>query len=135
MNAMLLALAAYLTGHWSCVSGSQSYTTDWAAVTNTHWVRGINTAVVNGATSTSEDMETYDDARGVWRIVDMESNGAMSVLEGQSSDPKHVSTQSTYPDASQRVRYDVVSHDEYTLTFDFIINGKPSHWVDDCKRE
>jgi len=134
MHLPILTLAAFLSGHWSCVSGSQTYTADWSLVPHTEWLRGINTAVLAGGTSTSEDMQTYDAARGVWRIVDMEPDGAMSVLEGRSNDVNHIATVSTYPDATQRVRYDRISEREYTLTFDFTIAGKPSHWIDDCTR-
>jgi hypothetical protein len=98
------------------------------------WLRGMNRSSVHGTRSSSEDMQTYDAHRGLWRIVDMEPDGSISVLEGRSSDPDHIVTASVYPDASQRVRYDRVSKNRYTLTFDFVINGKNEHWVDACSR-
>jgi hypothetical protein len=134
MDSMILALAAYLSGHWSCTSGSQTYTTDWSTVAGTQWLRGTNRSSAHGVSSQSEDMQTYDAARHLWRIVDMEPDGSMSVLEGESSDSDHIATASVYPDASQRVRYDKVSSDRYTLTFDFVIKGKSQHWVDTCSR-
>ena len=128
-------LAASMTGHWTCSSrmGTKvtSYTADWALVPNTKWIRGTNRT----ASSTSEDMETYDAASKQWRIVDMEPNGSMSVLVGTAAQMGHVATRSVYPDASQYVRYDRVSSHAYTLTFDFLIAGKHARWVDICNAD
>jgi len=134
MHSLILALAAYLSGHWSCASGAQTYTSDWSMVTGSQWIRGINRSMSHGKNYTSVDMQTYDPARKVWQIVDMEPSGSMSVLEGRSSEGNHFATASVYPDASQRVRFDKVSKDQYTLTFDFILNGKHQHWIDTCSR-
>jgi len=127
------ALAATMTGRWNCKSGAQTYTTTWTLLPNSSWIRGINVSQTRTGTSMSEDMETYDAAHNLWRIVDMEPNGNMSVLAGSGSNG-HVSTQSVYPDTTQHVRYDRVSSRRYTLTFDFIIAGKHSRWVDTCDR-
>ncbi|HEY9086161.1 MAG TPA: hypothetical protein VIN40_09565 [Candidatus Tyrphobacter sp.] len=132
-NPTFAQLASTMTGHWRCSSGSQTYTTDWTVLPNAQWIRGVNRSRTHGVTSLSEDMETYDALHRVWRIVDMEPNGSMSVLVG-SGPAGHVSTQSVYPDASQRVRYDRVSNRRYTLTFDFLIKSKHSRWVDICSR-
>jgi hypothetical protein len=134
MPAMLLALAAYLSGHWSCLSGSQAYTVNWALVPHTTWLRAVNASSVRGVSSTSEDMETYDPARRVWRIVDMEPNGTMSVVIGSSSNVSHIATRSVYPDATQYVRFDRLSRTRYVLAFDFLIAGKHARWVDTCSR-
>jgi hypothetical protein len=127
-------LAAPMTGHWSCSSGTgpnaSIYTADWALVPNAHWIRGINRT----ASSTSEDMETYNATTKQWRIVDMEPDGTISVLVGTATQIGHVATRSVFPDTSQYVRYDRVSSNAYTLTFDFLIKGKHARWVDTCKR-
>jgi len=135
MQSMIFALAAYLAGHWSCTSGPQTYTTDWNVVSGTQWLRGTSKSSAHGVNSQSEDMQTYDAAHHRWRIVDMEPSGSMSVLEGGSTDIGHIATASVYPDASQHVRYDKISNNRYTLTFDFVIKGKSRHWVDTCSRE
>jgi hypothetical protein len=132
-NPSFAELAATMTGHWTCSSGAQTYTTDWAVLPNAQWIRGINRSRTRTAASMSEDMETYDAAHQVWRIVDMEPNGSMSVLVGSGS-VGHISTQSVYPDASQHVRYDRISNRRYTLTFDFVTKGKHSRWIDTCNR-
>lgn len=132
-NPSFAALAATMTGRWNCSSGAQTYTTQWTVLPNTSWIRGVNVSRTPAGTSMSEDMETYDAAHHLWRIVDMEPNGSMSVLVGAGSNG-HVSTQSVYPDATQHVRYDRISSRRYTLTFDFIIAGKHSRWTDTCAR-
>ena len=123
-----------MVGHWSCSSTTAgkttTYTTDFAVVPNSKWIRGINRT----STSTSEDMETYDPATRQWKIIDMEPSGSSSVLIGTTAQIGHVAVRSVYPDASQYVRYDRVSSDAYTLTFDFLIKGKHGRWVDTCRR-
>jgi len=127
-------LAATMVGHWSCSSTTAgkttTYTTDFAVVPNSKWIRGINRT----PTSTSEDMETYDPATRQWKIIDMEPNGSSSVLIGTTAQIGHVAVRSVYPDATQYVRYDRVSDDAYTLTFDFLIKGKHVRWLDTCRR-
>ncbi len=132
-NSSFTALAATMTGRWNCSSGAQTYTADWTVLPNTLWIRGVNVSRTRTGTSMSEDMETYDAARHLWRIVDMEPNGSMSVLVGSGTNG-HVSTHSVYPDATQHVRYDRISSRRYTLTFDFVIAGKHSRWIDTCDR-
>ena len=132
-NPTFAALAAAITGHWVCVSGAQTYTADWVVLPNTVWIRAINTSRSHTATSMSEDMETYEAAHRIWRIVDMEPNGSMSVLVG-SGTVGHISMHSVYPDGSQHVRYDRVSNRRYTLTFDFLAKGKDNRWIDICNR-
>jgi hypothetical protein len=132
-NPSFAELAATMTGHWTCSSGAQTYAADWAVLPNTQWIRAINTSRTRTAASMSEDMETYDAVHRVWRIVDMEPNGSMSVLVGSGS-AGHISTRSVYPDASQHVRYDRISNRRYTLTFDFVTKGKHSRWIDTCNR-
>lgn len=132
-NPSFAALAATMTGRWNCSSGAQKYTTDWSVLPNTLWIRGINVSRTHAGTSMSEDMETYDAAQHLWRIVDMEPNGSMSVLIGPGS-KGHVSTHSVYPDGTQHVRYDRISSRRYTLLFDFVIAGKHSHWIDTCDK-
>jgi hypothetical protein len=127
--------AAKMSGTWNCSSVANgkttTYVTTWSRLTGTRWLQGIN----RSGTSQSVDMETYDTKQQLWRIVDMEPDGSMSVLTGAASDPDHVTTQSHYPDATQNVRYDRLAPQRYTLTFDFILSGKPAHWVDDCTRQ
>lgn len=132
-NAAFASLTAAMTGHWRCTSGGQAYTADWTVLPNAQWIRAVNTSRLHGVTSMSEDMETYDAAHGVWRIVDMEPNGSMSILEG-SGPAGHVTVRSIYPDTSQHVRYDRVADRRYTLTFDFLVKGKHTRWVDVCTR-
>jgi hypothetical protein len=107
------------------------YVTTWERVAGTRWLRGVN----RSGASQSVDMETYDAKQHVWRVVDMEPDGGMSVLTGAGSDPDHITTQSRYPDTTQNVRYDRMAPNRYALTFDFILGGKPMHWVDDCTRQ
>jgi hypothetical protein len=131
----LVGQVARMSGTWSCSSVANgkttTYVTTWSRLTGTRWLRGIN----RSGTSQSVDMETYDTKQHLWRIVDMEPDGSMSVLTGPASDPDHITTQSSYPDSTQNVRYDGLAPNRYTLTFDFILGGKPAHWVDDCTRQ
>jgi hypothetical protein len=133
-NAGFDELANSMTGHWACSSqtGAKTtvYTSDWARVPGTLWIRGINRF---GARQ-SEDVETYDAVKKEWRIVDMEPEGTMSVMAGTSTTLGHVSTQSVFPDDTQKVTYGRVSPSQYTLTFDFLIAGKHERWVDTCNR-
>jgi hypothetical protein len=128
-------LVARMSGTWGCSSVANgkttTYVTTWSRVAGTRWLRGVN----RSGASQSVDMETYDTTQHLWRIVDMEPDGSMSVLTGAGSDPDHITTQSHYPDATQNVRYDRLAPDRYSLTFDFILGGTPAHWVDDCARQ
>jgi hypothetical protein len=128
-------LVASTSGTWNCSSVSNgkttTYVTTWSRVTGTRWLRGVN----RSGTSQSIDMETYDTKQNLWRVVDMEPDGSMSVLTGTASDPDHITTQSHYPDSTPTVHYDRLATNRYTLTFDFILAGKPAHWVDDCLRQ
>jgi hypothetical protein len=126
---------ARMSGTWNCSSVADGkttkYVTTWSRLTGTRWLQGVN----RSGTSQSVDMQTYDTKQHLWRIVDMEPDGSTSVLIGAGSDPDHVTTQSHYPDATQNVRYDRLAPNRYALTFDFILGGKPVHWVDDCTRQ
>jgi hypothetical protein len=128
-------LVAKVSGTWNCSSVADgkttTYVTTWSRVEGTRWLRGVN----RSGASQSVDMETYDTKQHLWRIVDMEPDGSMSVLTGAAADPDHITTQSHYPDTTQHVRYDRLASDQYALTFDFILGGKPVHWVDDCTRQ
>jgi hypothetical protein len=128
-------LVATMSGTWNCSSVTNgkttTYVTMWSRLAGTRWLRGVN----RSGASQSVDMETYDIKQRLWRIVDMEPDGGMSVLTGAASDPDHITTQSQYPDTTQHVHYDRLAPNRYTLTFDFILGGKPVHWVDDCTRQ
>jgi hypothetical protein len=134
MHPLIFALAAYLSGHWNCASGAQTYTVDWSMMPGSLWLRGINRSTSAGKMSSSEDMQTYDASHRIFRIVDMQPNGAVSVLNGRPANSDHIVSVSVYPNATRRVRYDRISRDQYTLTFDFVINGKVEHWIDTCSR-
>ena len=126
---------ARMSGTWTCSSVADgkttTYVTTWSRLAGARWLRGVN----RSGASQSLDLETYDAKQHLWRIVDLEPDGSMSVITGPASDPNHVTMQSHYPDLTQNVRYDRLTPDRYALTFDFILGGKPAHWVDNCTRQ
>lgn len=123
-------------GHWSCtsVTGGKTtrYTTDWELIPGGRWLRGIN----RSGASASEDLETFDAAAQRWRIVDLEPEGAMSVLlSRRGDDARNSVAHSVYPDGSQSVALHMHGDNAYTMNFDFVINGKHALWEDDCTRD
>jgi hypothetical protein len=90
-------LVARMSGTWNCSSVADGkttkYVTTWSRLAGTRWLRGVN----RSGASQSFDMETYDTKQHLWRIVDLEPDGSMSVLTGAASDPNHVTTPSHYP--------------------------------------
>jgi hypothetical protein len=118
--------ATYLSGTWSCQSGSTPYTVSYERALSGHWIRGINTS----AASQSEDMLSYNAKEKKWTLYDMEPTGDSFSMRGPSTGSAiRLSDKS----AHFSVSLERVNAGTYRLQFGDG-NGKPSGKPDVCTR-
>jgi hypothetical protein len=129
-----IARLHYLVGAWNCTYRAGSvrmpYHTTYAYDGGGTTLRQIASFGNDG----DEQLFAYDEHRGGWTVVVLDSHGNATIMHANGSDPNHIVYRSVYPDATIADTFDRVSATSYTLHARFQMGGKNINSVDTCSR-